>query len=163
MLADKKVYIHTTQKILIISGVSTSSSRGANGRLTRPYHWNSCTNSMARWVADEKLDLNILLRLLYYCSMLQAEVPFTGPHNGSSHIDVPCNRISIFSNSQAVIKSLSNVANNIRIVREFCCYLNLFSKRFRVTLTCVSGHCDIQGNCKTYELSKSGALSSESS
>ena len=72
-------------------------------------------------------------------------------------------RISIFSDSQVAIKSLSNVANNSRIVRECRRYTNLFSGLFSVKLIWVHGYCDILGNCRADELAGADALISNAS
>ena len=63
---------------------------------------------------------------------------------------VPFTRITIFLDSQAAIKPLSNVANNSRIVRECCRGTNLLPRKFTVTLIWVPGHCDIPGNCRAH-------------
>ena len=61
--------------------------------------------------------------------------------------------VSIFSNSQAAIKSLSGFVNNSRDC------LDLLSGRLTsVSLVWVPGHSDIPGNCRADELAKAGAL-----
>ena len=49
-------------------------------------------------------------------------------------------RISIFSDSQAVIRSLSSIVNNSRIGGECRCCVDLLSGRFSVSLIRLSGH-----------------------
>ena len=70
---------------------------------------------------------------------------------------VPFSCISIFSNSQTTINSLSYVANNYKIVRKHCRCPYLVSCRFSVTLTWVPVQCNIPGNCNTDELARTGA------
>ena len=76
---------------------------------------------------------------------------------------VPFIHISIFSDTQAAIKSLSNVANNSRIVRKCRRCLDHLSERFSVLLIWVSGHCDISGNCGADKLARACTLLPESS
>ena len=88
-------------------------------------------------------DLNISLRwtiVAYFRRTLWAS---NAPHKGSWQNGVPFIRISIFSDSQAAIKSLSNVANNFRIVREYRRCFYLLSGRLSVPLIWVHGPCDI--------------------
>ena len=67
-----------------------------------------------------ELDWNNSLRLSDYCNMFQAEV--MAIYRAAQWIleyGIPSTCMSIFSDSQALIKSLLNVANNSKIVREF--------------------------------------------
>ena len=110
-------------------------------------------------VYSGRLYVNISLRLPDYCSVFQAEVMTI--YRATQWIlinGVPFTRILIFSDSQAAIKSLSNVANNSRIVRECRRCLNFLSGRFSVTLSWVPGHCDIPGNCSADGQARAGAL-----
>ena len=84
---------------------------------------------------------------------------FAGSPNGSHFI---C--ISIFSDSQAAIISLSDFVNNSRIVRECRRCFDFLSGRFTsVSLVWVPGHFTILGNCRAGELAKAVAIFSESS
>ena len=71
---------------------------------------------------------------------------------------VPFTLILIFSDSQVAIKSLSNVANNSRIVWECRSCLNFLSGWFSVTLISIPGHCDIPENCRADRLARTGTL-----
>ena len=126
--------------------------------MIQPFHRNfwmyipTVPNSFEGWAAESTLgDWNISLRLQNYCSVFQAEV--IAIYRAAQWIranGVPFTRISIFSNSQAAIRSLSNVANNSTIVREYRRCFNPFAGRFRVTLIRVLEHCDIPGNCRSH-------------
>ena len=70
--------------------------------------------------------------------------------------------VSIFSNREAAIKPLSSVVNNFKIGRECRSYLNLICGYSNVTITWVSGHCDISLKCKAGELASAGSLFPES-
>ena len=108
--------------------------------------------------------LNISLRLPDYCSVFQAQV--MAIYRTAQWIlayGVPSTRISIFSHSQAAIKSQSNVLNNSKMARKCLRCFNLLSGRFSVTLIGVRGHCGIQGNYRADELATAGELLPESS
>ena len=72
--------------------------------------------------------------------------------------------VTVFSDSQAAIKSLSGFLNNSRIVRECRRCLNLLSGFFTsISLVSVNGHCNILGICRVDELASADALLPESS
>ena len=75
-------------------------------------------NGVGSGIYSEKLYLNISLRLLDYCSMFQAEV--MAIYRAAQWIlanGVSFTLVSIFSNGQDAIRSLSGFVNNSRIVR----------------------------------------------
>ena len=103
-------------------------------------------------------------RLPDYCSVFQATV--IAIYRAAQWILVNCvpfNHVSVFSDSQAAIRSMSSFLNNARMVRECRHCLDLISERFSVSLVCVPGHSNVLENCRADELARAGALLPESS
>ena len=68
-------------------------------------------------------------------------------------------RFSVYSDSQAAIRSLSGFVNNSRIVRECRRCLDLLFGRFSsVSLVLAPGHNNIPGNCRADELARATEL-----
>ena len=78
--------------------------------------------------------------------------------NGASFI-----LVSVFSDSQAAIRSLSGLVNNSRILGECRRCLDLLSGPFSVSLVWIFGHSSVLWNCTADELARAGALVRESS
>ena len=75
-------------------------------------------NGVGRGISSGKLDISISLRLPDYCSVVQADVMVIYWVAQFILVNcVPFTRVSIFSGSQAAIRSLSGFVNNSRIVR----------------------------------------------
>ena len=100
---------------------------------------NRWKNSMM-WMVPWKVDLNMFLRQPDYWSVFQTKVMAIYVANGVLFI-----RISISSDIQAALRSLSGVMNNSRNVSEF-------------RLQYPTGLCNNSENCRTDNLTKAHTL-----
>ena len=106
-----------------------------------------------------KLYLSISLQLPKYCSVFQAKV--MAVYRAAQWTLVTC--VSVFSDSHAAIRSLSDFVNNCRIAWECHRCLDLLSGLFNASLVWVSEHSNVLGNYKADELTRAGTLLPESS
>ena len=103
--------------------------------------------------------------LISICSVFQAEM--MSIYRVAQWVlvnNAPFTCVSIFSGSQAAIKSFSGFMNNFRSVRKYRRGLDLLSRRITsVSLVWGSGHYNIPGNSRADKLASAGVFLPESS
>ena len=104
-----------------------------------------------------ELDLRIHFRLPDHCSVFQAEIAAIKEVLDWLQTNVvTCNTVSIYTDSQASIKSLLSASLRSKFASECLASLMVMTEYFQIKLIWVPGHCDIPGNCIADSLARQG-------
>ena len=108
-------------------------------------------------VFSGELGLSIARRLPDHCSVFQAEILAIRAAVDWLRYNVLTKvGVNIYSDSQAAIKSLSNVFLTSRSALDCRRSLNEMAEQFKIHLIWMPGHRDIPGNCRADELARLG-------
>ncbi|XP_043062752.1 uncharacterized protein LOC122319487 [Drosophila yakuba] len=107
----------------------------------------------------EQLGLRISFRLPDNCSVFQAEV--AAIREALKHLKAlkpESSHVSIFSDSQAAIKSIASISSHSKTVSNCRSSLHEMTQQFVISLIWVPGHRDIEGNSIADELAREGTF-----
>jgi len=105
----------------------------------------------------EQLDIRKSFRLPDHSSVFQAEVhAIKEALTCLGNISLQRGHLSIYSNSQAGIKSIYSINTNSRTTAD--CRRSLHEMASQFTIILVPGHRDIVGNCTADELARQGTI-----